>query len=544
LTSKGIILAVDDDPDSISLLTEILTADGYDVRTADSGELALASLAALKPELILLDILMYGLDGFNLCKRIKSESETKGIPLIFVSAISDPRQRVKGLELGAVDFISKPFQKQELLARVHTHLELSRLRAQLEQAVAERTRHLRAANEQLLLELAERRRAEQALRESEERFRSMADHAPAVIWTSGPDAKVTFVNKYALTFTGLTFEELTGDCWKDVVHPEDLKQKYPEYVPVVAAEQEYRKEYRLRSADGAYRWMLETATPRRLADGSFAGYVGIALDATDLKQGQEQLLAAQKLESLGVLVAGIAHNFNNLMGAVIAEADLALSELPPGSAPYENVERINAIAIRAADIVFMLTVYATAGTAGQLTSINFSSVVEEILPLIRATVSKNIDFSVSLAPTLPLIRADMSQLRQVVMNLLTNACEALPSQEGTVCVNTSYIRLRPGDARLDQGNLHPGGYVRLCVTDNGCGIPIEMRGKIFDPFYTTKFLGRGLGLAAVQGIVRSLEGAIHVQSSPGKGSTFEVLLPCRTEAEVNGTADAAELTQL
>jgi signal transduction histidine kinase len=188
----------------------------------------------------------------------------------------------------------------------------------------------------------------------------------------------------------------------------------------------------------------------------------------------------------------------------------------------------------------MLTVYATAGPAGQLTPLNFSSVVEEILPLIKATVSKNINFSVTLAPSLPLIRADMSQIRQVVMNLLTNACEALPNQEGSVCVHTSYLRLGPGDPKLDQRNLKPGGYIRLCVTDNGCGIPVEMRGKIFDPFYTTKFLGRGLGLAAVQGIVRSLEGAIDVQSSPEKGSTFEVLLPCRTGAEVNGNADAGD----
>ena len=538
MASKGIILAVDDDPESIALLTEILTAEGYDVRPADSGDLALASIAEIKPDLILLDVLMYGLDGFNVCKQLKSESETSGIPLIFVSAISDTKQRVKGLELGAVDFISKPFQKQELLARLHTHLELSRLRTQLEQAVAERTEHLRAANEQLLLELAERRRAEQALRESEERFRSMADHAPAVIWTSGPDAKVNFVNKCALKFTGLTFEELTGDRWKEVIHAEDLKQKYPEYAPVVAAEREYRVEYRLRGADGTYRWMLDTATPRRFADGSFAGYVGIAMDVTDLKQSQEQLLAAQKLESLGVLVAGIAHNFNNLMGAVIAEADLALSELRPGSSPYESVERINAIAIRAADIVFMLTVYATAGPAGQLTPINFSSVVEEILPLIQATVSKSIDFHVTLAPTLPLIRADMSQIRQVVMNLLTNACEALLNQEGSVCVNTSYVRLGPGDAELDHGNLKPGGYVRLCVTDNGSGIPPQVLGKIFDPFYTTKFLGRGLGLAAVQGIVRSLEGWVNVQSAPGKGSTFDVLLPCGTAAELTADRDS------
>lgn len=162
MTSKGTILAVDDIPVNLKLLVEVLTADGYHVLQADSGELALASVAANPPELILLDIRMPGMDGLEICRRLKARPESRDIPIIFVSASGEAAERVEGLQLGAVDFITKPFQQEELLARVHTHLELRRLRVRLEQQAAD----LRQINEQLESELSERNRAEQALRET------------------------------------------------------------------------------------------------------------------------------------------------------------------------------------------------------------------------------------------------------------------------------------------------------------------------------------------------------------------------------------------
>jgi PAS domain S-box-containing protein len=536
-TGKGIILAVDDAPESLMMLTSTLIAEGYNVRPADSGELALASIATTKPELILLDIGMPGMDGFEVCRRLKSSGETRDIPVIFLSALTESKERVAGLKLGAIDYITKPFEKEELLVRIQTHLELSRLRNGLEEIIAERTANLNSANKRLRMELADRLRAEQALRESEQRFRTMSDHAPVVIWTSGPDAKIEFVNQYAVTLTGRAFDELTGEGWKEVMHPEDLEQQDRTRVPVVAAGREYRLEYRIRRADGEYRWMLETTTPRRLPDGSLAGYVGIAVDITDLKQNQEHLMAAQKLESLGVLVAGIAHNFNNLMGAIIAEADLALSEIPAGGPACGNIERINSVATRAADVVFMLTAYADARSTGAPARVDVSSVVSETLQLIRATASRNVRFCIDLAAKLPPVYADAAQIRQVVMNLLTNACESLPNREGSVCVNTAHVRLDSGDAAQIQTGLPEGDYVRLGVTDDGSGISPGIRAKIFDPFYTTKTIGRGLGLAAVQGIVRSAGGGIRIQSAPGQGSTFEVFLPSISEAR----SSAAEL---
>ena len=184
MSAKGVILVVDDTPESLLLLTQILTDEGYDVRPADTGELAVAAAAAVRPELILLDIRMPVMDGFEVCRRLKGLPETRDIPIIFITASANADERVQSWSFGAVDFVAKPFEKRELIARVATRLELSRLGKRLEQLVAERTASLETANQQLREELAERIRAEQALRESEARFRNMANTVPALIWTS------------------------------------------------------------------------------------------------------------------------------------------------------------------------------------------------------------------------------------------------------------------------------------------------------------------------------------------------------------------------
>jgi PAS domain S-box-containing protein len=525
LTLKGTILAVDDSPESLVMLTAILTAEGYEVRPADGGELALTSVSVDPPELILLDVRMPGMDGFEVCRRLKAGEDSRDIPIIFISALHETEELVEGLRMGAVDFISKPFRKEELLARIGTHLELSRLRLRLEQTVAERTSELQAANEQLVTELAERICVEQALRETEERFRSMADAAPVVVWTTGPDHKLDFVNRYAITFSGRQPEDLVGDGWRELVHPDDLQVNAGEFTTVAAAHREYTAQHRLRRADGEYRWMLISGTPRCLAGGSFAGYVGIMMDITDLKRSQEQLAAAQKLESLGVMVAGLAHNFNNLMGTILAEADLALSDLPPVAPACGNVNRINEVAIRASEIIALLMSYAGAGAHGAFLPVSLNSVVEETVQLLRATLARKVAFEMSLARGLPPICADISQMRQLVMNLLTNASESLKDQVGSVHIATSCVNVGPEGVSGDLASLKPGVYVLLEVADSGCGIPKEALARIFDPFYTTKFLGRGLGLAAVQGIVRSHRGSVLVHSAPGEGSTFQVFLP-------------------
>jgi two-component system cell cycle sensor histidine kinase/response regulator CckA len=521
MTNRCSILVVDDDPESLALLIDLLASEGYQVRPADSGKLALASVAARPPHLILLDIRMPDIDGFEVCRRLKASKFTRSIPVMIISAAREVEERVAGLAVGAVDFVTKPFRREELLARVRMHLELAELRVQLEQRVVQRTAELSLAVELLEREVAERRQVEQALRESEARFRNMADAAPVMVWASGPDKLCTFCNKGWLVFTGRTMEQELGNGWAEGVHPDDFDRCFGTYSSSFDARQSFEVEYRLRRADGEYRLVLDRGVPRVAPDGSFAGYIGSCLDITDTRRAQEEAFDKQKLESLRVLTAGIAHDFNNLLGGILAEAELAETELTEGSSPYKEIQTIKAVAIRASEIVRQLMIY-----SGQdkrvAESVDVSRLVEEMRELLKVSVSKQVTLQIDLGKDLPAVMANSGEIWQLVMNLIINASDAIGDQAGVIDVGTSRVNLPDGD------------YLRLEISDTGRGMTEETRARIFDPFFTTKFPGHGLGLAVVQGIVRSYGGAINVVSAPGKGTRFEVLMPCA--GAVNGNA--------
>ena len=526
--SKGTILIVDDESESLGLLLGILTEEGYQVRPADSGALALASVETAPPELILLDMRMPGMDGLEVCRRLKEREGSREIPIMFISAASDPEDRVEGLALGAVDFVTKPFHRPELLARVRTHLELGRLRSQLEVQVASRTEELLCTVQQLQREVGERTRTENALRESEERFRNMADTAPVMIVTSGPDRLATFFNKVWLEFTGRTMEQELGLGWSEGVHPDDLERCLNGLSSSYASRSKCRLQFRLRRADGEYRFLLCRGVPRFEPDGTFAGYIGSVTDITDLKRSQEEALARQKLESLGVLAGGIAHDFNNLLGSIMANCDLLSTEIDLDSPALESVKRIEAVAVRGAEIVRQLMVYAGQDST-VFVRVDFAHLVREMLQLMKLS-SRNAVLNVDLEDGLPVIRANPAQLRQVVMNLLSNASDALGGKGGVISITLG--RVQPDqEPSADNAVLPTGEYLRLAVSDTGHGMTREIQTKIFDPFFTTRGPGRGLGLAAIQGIIRSHGGDIRVVSGPGQGSRFEILLPCLTETE-------------
>src|SRR5215813_5926391 len=286
----GTILVVDDDPRALELVMRVLEEEGYQVQLADSGRLAVVSVAAQPPDLVLLDVKMTDMDGFEVCRRLRQTDRGRRIPVMFISGSIEveKEQWAKGLSLGGVDFVSKPFHREELLARVRAHVELGRLHAELESRVAQRTAELRNAIGQLQLEVSERHRAERALRESEQRFRQIANLAPVVIWTSDADNSVDFRNEYAQNFTGRSMDELTGDYWAEVVHPEDRERRQSTRSAAMAARQSFQLEYRLRRADGEYLEMLYCWTPPFLTDGEFVCHVGIVCYLTDGKHGQDR----------------------------------------------------------------------------------------------------------------------------------------------------------------------------------------------------------------------------------------------------------------
>jgi PAS domain S-box-containing protein len=531
------ILVVEDEQASLELLAEILTAEGYRVRPADSGKLAFASLAAGSPDLILADVRMPVMDGFEFCRRLKSRKESAAIPLIFISASSDTTARVRGLALGAVDFLSKPLQKEELLARVRTHLELSRLRGNLEAEVTRRTADLHSALVQLKREVAERAMAEQALRESEERFRNMADTAPVLIWVSGPDKLCTFLNKSWLNFTGRTMEQEVGDGWAETVHPDDLDRCISTYRAAFDDRRPFRMEYRLRRSDGEYRWVIDEGAPRIEPGGRFLGYVGSCIDVTDVRQAKEEALGRERVESLRVLAGGIAHDFTNLMTNVLASADLAEAEIEAGSPAGEDVRNIRMAAMQAVDMARELMMYA-GQDKGNFERIDLSRLVKDMTEIVRPSISKRAVLTCDLPEDLPPIWGNPTHIRQIVMNLIINASEAVNDRSGAIHVRTSRVRdVQPAGSKSGPA-VQNGPRVRLEVSDEGCGMTNEQRSRIFDPLFTTKGVGHGLGLAVVQEIVHSHGGVINVTSAPGQGTTFEILLPC-VQSHTENLADHA-----
>jgi PAS domain S-box-containing protein len=373
--------------------------------------------------------------------------------------------------------------------------------------------------------LRQRRRAEVVLRESEERFRNMADTAPVMIWVAGPDKLCTYFNKRCLDFTGRSMEQKIGDGWITGIHPEDREGFLATYSSSFDAREQFETAFRLRRADGEYRWALTTGAPRFASSGAFSGYIGSCVDVTDLRNAQEQALARQKLESLGVLAGGIAHDFNNLLGGILAEAELVEAELAAGLPPNEEVQRIKTATIRGSEIVRELMIYAGENQQNLNETVDVSRLVEEMLKLLNVSISKHVTLKTDFPGDLPNVWGNAPQIRQVMMNLVLNASEAIGDKEGVIAVAAAQVSGGRDLAPNNATEVTPGDYVRIEVSDTGCGMTDETKAKIFDPFFSSKFPGRGLGLAVVQGIVRDLGGAINIVSAPGQGTVFQVLLP-------------------
>lgn len=398
---SGDILVVEDAYPSLKLLTEILTAAGYSVRPADSGELALAAAAARPPELVLLDIRMPGIDGFEVFRRLKARPETASVPIIFLSASADEADRLEGLRLGAVDFASKPFKREELLARVGTHIELFRLRSRLEALVAERTGELQK-------EFEEHKRAAEALRES-----------------------------------------------------------------------------------------------------------------------QDRLNHSQKMEAVGRLAGGVAHDFNNILGAIQGYAGLLLRALPENDGKREDVEEILKATERAASLTRQLLAFSRRQILSPKVA-DMNAIVAATSKMLKRLIGEDISFETVLSAEACLVRVDPGQLEQVIMNLAVNARDAIRGG-GAITLETEVLSAQRAAAVCPELR---GGAVCLRMKDTGSGISDEVKKHLFEPFFTTKERGKGtgLGLSTIFGIVKQSGGEVAVESSPGKGSVFSIYLPYEAAA--------------
>jgi signal transduction histidine kinase len=466
------ILAVDDTSGSLALLVKILTSAGYQVRPADSGELALAAVAAAPPDLILLDVRMKGMDGLEVCRRLKTREETRQIPIILISAFADVKEWVEGLQLGAADYITKPFQPEELLTRVTTHLALSRANIALEQQTA----GLRQTTEQLQSEIVRRQRVEDELRQSLDR------------------------------------------------------------------------------AERSRRAMLSTLEDQKRAEEA-------------LRASEAQLRQQQKLEAIGTLASGVAHEINNPITGIMNYAQLIADTAAPESRAAEYAGEIVHETERVATIVRNLLQFARQEKQAHSPA-RIADLVEQTLSLFRAVLRRDqITHTVDVPPDLPLLKCRSQQLQQVLMNLLTNARDALnakypgyhpdktiritarevsdicdlqlpicdvkaPELGPPIANRKSQIANDPEAPVPESQIANPKSqmatrWLRLTVADQGIGIPPEIQGRIFDPFFTTKprDQGTGLGLSISHGIVKDHRGVLHFETELGIGTQFHLDLP-------------------
>ncbi len=384
-------------------------------------------------------------------------------------------------------------------------------------------------------QVANLRAADAATRESEERFRRVFEDGPLGLALVGRNYRFVKVNSALCKMVGYLEAELVEKTFAEITHPDDLE------ADVALAEQLFKREipfYRIQKRyqkkNGEFIWINLTASILIGSDGEPLHGLAMVEDITEIKRTQEEAILRQKLESVGTLASGIAHDFNNLLGAVQAQAELGLSELEAGSSCKEELKAICEVSMRGSEIVRQLMIYAGKESAAA-GPVDLSKTVGEMLSLLKVSVTKRAVIEAHLGRELPPIRGSAAQVRQIVMNLITNASDAIGDHDGVIRVITRCVTLKREAAGTSSRTLPDGEYLQLEVSDTGCGMPPSMLGKVFDPFFTTKSAGRGLGLPVVQGIVRSLGGAIHLASKPDKGATFQVLLPsANTTIAANG----------
>jgi two-component system cell cycle sensor histidine kinase/response regulator CckA len=402
-------------------------------------------------------------------------------------------------------------------------------------------------------EITERKQAEAALRASEDRFRKVVEAVPIGLVMTDEGGRITLVNTQAEKAFGYARDELVGQPIELLV-PHSIRARHPEYRRAFLADPKNRYMGRGRNLAGVRKDGTEFPVEVGLVPMSTtAGMKVLAAvaDVTSRMRAEEerhkleaQIQHAQKLESLGVLAGGIAHDFNNILTSILGYSDLALMELPSHSPARPLIaEAVNG-ARQAADLTKQMLAYSGKGKF-VIESLDLNQLIEDMSHLLQVSISKKCVLQLHPLRELPTIQADAVQMRQIIMNLIINASDAIGDRSGIIAVTSGVMycdRACLSDAYLDE-NLPEGLYVFLEVADTGSGMSEETRARIFDPFFTTKGTGRGLGLAAVLGIVRGHRGALKVQSAVGKGATFTVLFPATigpAQLEPARTVEASE----
>ncbi|NGZ05648.1 MAG: response regulator [Magnetococcales bacterium] len=514
------ILIVEDSLPTLKLLADLLQEEGHVVRPSTSGAVAMEALLAEPAELILLDVVMPVMDGFEFCRRVKAVESLSTIPVLFVSATMNSDEKVKGFAIGGVDFISKPYQRDELLARVRTHLELSRLQHRLESLVAQQTADLAATNRQLRQELQERMEVEERLKHLLGRFDAILSNTRDGFWIVDPhEGRILDVNQAYLEWMGYSREEVLAMRIADFEareNPDEIQR----HLDTLIATGHDLFETRHRRKNGAFLDLEVSVTAVPLGDEHFV--FGFFRDISQRIEMEKRLVHAHKMEAVGTLAGGIAHDFNNILAIILGNSELL--HMRSACSDMELVNDIHRAALRGRDLVKQLLTFAR-HTHVQHAPFDPVPLLKEVLKFMRSTLPSSIRIRERITQERVVIVGDTSQFHQIVMNLCVNAGQAMGEEGGELQVALDCVSLSHQEAKalgVDAGRLG-----RLVVKDTGPGMDEEVRKRMFDPFFTTKEFGKGtgLGLAMVDSAVRNCAGAIQVESAPGKGTEITIWLP-------------------
>ncbi|WP_300672689.1 response regulator [Desulfoluna sp.] len=534
------ILFVDDDEDARLSMALLLQELGHEVSTASNGLEALERSQQVLPAVVISDILMPKMDGFELCRQMKCNPDLKRIPFIFYTAsYVETRDEQFGMELGAASFLMKPAGPEELAAAIELSLSKpqkisARLAADpLQQAGFIETHRDRLARklEQKVLELERER---QQLRRSEEKYRRLVENLQEYFFYShGTDGVFTYLSPSIQQILGYSEREFCSH-YTEYLTDNPMNQNVKRTTDL-AIQNIIQTPYEIEilHKNGSKHILEVSEYPIANEKGEVVAVEGVAHDITPRKQAElkqkkleRRLQQAQKMEAIGTLAGGIAHDFNNILTAIIGYTELAQEDVFPGTPVSEKLEEVLTAGNRARTLIRQILAFSHQSPQERI-PIQIHLVVKEAIKLLRSTIPTTIKLKDNIDPQSDSVLADPTQIHQIVMNLATNAYHAIRETGGELAITLKPVQIEKEDAVSCDNELLPGRYVKLEVSDTGHGMDKETMENIFTPYFTTKEReeGTGLGLATVQGIVQSSGGHILVNSRQGKGSTFQVYLP-------------------
>lgn len=495
------LLHLEDSPRDAELILDRLESGGLAARVlqVDNQGAFEAALHEEPFDVVLCDYNVPGYDGFTALKTARQKQPDA--PVIIISGSIGDEEAVGCLHLGATDYLLKQ-RMERLVPAIIRALEESRVH--------------RA-----------RRQAEERLRDSEERFRQLAEQSSEGFWFVGLNPeRVLYVSPALEKIWARPAEVYYQEprAWLEAIHPDDQAAVLEQWTRCMqGGSDRFEAEYRIRRPDNSIRWVLGSGVSIRDAAGNIVRMGGMVRDITERKQIESQMLRTQRLESIGTLAGGIAHDLNNTLVPILMSTSLLRMKYPGET---EMIDAVETSAKRAANMVRQLLTFAK-GIEGARLLVKSQYLLAEVEKIIRSTFPKNIQLRIISPANLESILGDATQLHQVLLNLCVNARDAMP-YGGTLTLEAENTTLSPDAASaLPSAEAKPGRYVVWHVRDTGAGIPPEVLERIFEPFFTTKGpeKGTGLGLSTVIGIVKSHGGFISVDSTPRQGSTFSVYLP-------------------